>query len=209
MQKKYIALIVIVAVIAVLGVLELTMGLVSALVFDQMDYTYSSHVIIPAYSNSSSSNATGSYLGGSYKINGTGRNFNILLTLPGAEKTESPLDYISDGLHITGHIDMVKVTPQTINYLLQKDFKGAMFNTIFTGNMNMTCAAWTGTSQFQNDGQHFNGTFFINGVVTDWKGNYTLTRDTSQGRIVISADYIYYPKNQPDKAIPLESIYYL
>ncbi len=200
MQKKYTALIIIVAVIAVLGVLELTMGMVSGLAFSQMDYTYSSHVVIPA---------NGSTIGGSYQINGTGPNFKMLLVLPRAETTESPLDYTSDGLHVTGHIDMVKTTPNTIIYLSQKDLKGAMFSTVFNGNMNMTCAAWNGTSQFQNDGQHFNGTFFINGVMTDWKGNYTLTRDTDQGRIVITADYIYYPKNQTNNYQTLHSVYYL
>jgi len=200
MKKKYMALIIIIAVIAVLGALELTMGTVSALVFDQMDYTYSSHVIVPA---------NGSTLGGYYQINGTGRDFKMLLVLSGAETTESPLDYTSDGLDVTGHMDMVKATPQTIIYLFQKDLKGAMFSTVFNGNMNMTCAAWTGTSNFQNDAQHFNGTFFINGVYTDWEGNYTITQDTDQGRIVITSDYIYYPKNDTSKYKTLHSVYYL
>ena len=203
MKKKYIALIIIVVIIACVGILEYTMGTVSALAFDQMDYSYSSHVVIPPVI------ANGSSLGGYYGINGTGRDFNMILVLSGAEKTESPLDYTSDGLKVTGHIDTVKAAPQTIKYLFQRDIKGAMFNTIFNGNMNMTCAAWTGTSNFQNDGQDFTGNFFINGVYTDWKGNYTVTRDPTQGRIVITADYIYYPKNQPDDYQVLHSQYYL
>lgn len=204
MKKKYIILVILlllVATVAVIGVLEYTQGTVSALAFDQMDYNYHSQVIIPP------TTSNGSYLGGYYDINGTGRDFKMLLVLSGAEQSESPLDYTSDGLKVTGHIDMVKATPKTISYLLQKNLKGAMFNTIFNGNMNMTCAAWNGTSRFQNDGQKFNGTFFINGVMTDWTGNYTLTQD--QSRIVITADYIYYPKNNPDEKKVLHSVYYL
>jgi hypothetical protein len=201
MQRKYIALIVIVVAIGTLGLMEYTMGTFSALAFDQIDYSYNSKVTLPP------STPGGSYLGGYYDIKGTGRDFNMVLVLSGAEKGESPLDYTSDGLKVKGHIDMVKVTPQTIIYLLQKDLKAAMFNTILTGNMNMTCAAWTGTSQFQNDGKNFNGTFFINGVYTDWEGNYTLTLE--DGRLVITADYIYYPKNKPEEADDLHSVYYL
>jgi len=166
------------------GILEYTQGIVSALAFNQMDYNYHSEVIIPP------STSNGSYLGGYYDINGTGRNFNMVLVLSGAEKSESPLDYTSDGLKVKGHVDTVKATPQTITYLLQRNLKAAMFNTILNGNMNMTCAAWTGTSHFQNDGENFNGTFFINGVMTDWEGNYTLTQNRS--RIVITADYFYW-----------------
>lgn len=202
MQKNYVIIILVVAVaIGSIGILEYTMGTVSALTFDQMKYSHSSQVTLPPVTPG------GSYLGGSYELNGTGRNFNILLVLSGAEKSESPLDYTSDGLKVTGHIDMIKVTSPTINYLLQKDLKGAMFNTIFNGNMNMTCAAWNGTSQFQNNGKNFNGTFFINGVYTDWEGNYTLTRE--EGRLVITADYIYYPKDKPEEADDLHSVYYL
>lgn len=201
MKKKYIALIILVLIIAAVGVLEYSQGTVSALAFDQIDYNYHSQVTIPP------SSSNGSYLGGYYDLNGTGRDFKMLLVLSGAEKAESPLDYTSDGLRVKGHIDMVKATPKTITYLLEKNLKAAMFNTILTGNMNMTCAAWTGTSNFQNDGENFNGTFFINGVVTDWKGNYTLTQN--QTRIVVTADYVYYPKDHPESAKDVHSVYYL
>jgi len=110
-------------------------------------------------------------------------------------------------LKVTGHIDTVKATPQTITYLLQRNLKAAMFNTILNGNMNMTCAAWTGTSHFQNDGENFNGTFFINGVMTDWEGNYTLTQNRS--RIVITADYFYWSKKTPENKKPVHSVYYI
>ncbi len=201
MKKKYAVLIILLLVVAVVGLLEYTQGTVSALAFDQMDYNYHSKVTLPP------STVNGSYLGGYYDINGTGRDFKMLLVLSGAEKSESPLDYTSDGLKVTGHIDMVKATPQTIIYLLQKNLKAAMFNTILKGNMNMTCAAWTGTSQFENDGENFNGTFFINGVVTDWEGNYTLTQNES--RIVITADYFYWSKKTPENKKSVHSVYYL
>ena len=203
MKKKHIILITIITAVAVVGLLEISLGMVSALAFDQMNYHYHSQVTIPP------STSNGSYLGGYYDINGTGRSFNMLLVLSGAEDSESPLDYTSDGLHVTGHIDMIKVTLSTINYLLKNDFKGAMFSTIFNGNMNMTCAAWNGTSQFQNDGEQFNGTFIITGVYTDWQGNYTLTRDTEQNRIVLTADYIYYTKKNHDDPKNVHSEYYL
>jgi len=67
------------------GILEYTQGIVSALAFNQMDYNYHSEVIIPP------STSNGSYLGGYYDINGTGRNFNMVLVLSGAENQKAPL----------------------------------------------------------------------------------------------------------------------
>ena len=201
MRKIFIVLIVLIAAIAVVGLLEYTQGTFSALAFDQIDYNYHSQVTIPP------SGTSGSYMGGYYDINGTGRNFNMVLVLSGAEQGESPLDYTSDGLKVTGFIDTVKVTPQTINYLVRNDIKSAMFNTIFNGNMNMTCAAWTGTSLFANDGENFNGTFKIDGIYTDWEGNYTFTHENN--RIVITADYFYWSKKTPESMLPVHSVYLL
>ncbi|HOI39802.1 MAG TPA: hypothetical protein PLC38_01525 [Methanobacterium sp.] len=201
MRKIFIVLIVLIAAIAVVGLLEYTQGTFSALAFDQIDYNYHSQVTIPP------SGTSGSYMGGYYDINGTGRNFNMVLVLSGAEQGESPLDYTSDGLKVTGFIDTVKVTPQTINYLVRNDIKSAMFNTIFNGNMNMTCAAWTGTSLFANDGENFNGTFKIDGIYTDWEGNYTFTHENN--RIVITADYFYWSKKTPESRLPVHSVYLL
>ncbi len=201
MRKIFIVLIVLIAAIAVVGLLEYTQGTFSALAFDQIDYNYHSQVTIPP------SGTSGSYMGGYYDINGTGRNFNMVLVLSGAEQGESPLDYTSDGLKVTGFIDTVKVTPQTINYLVRNDIKSAMFNTIFNGNMNMTCSAWTGTSLFANDGENFNGTFKIDGIYTDWEGNYTFTHENN--RIVITADYFYWSKKTPESRLPVHSVYLL
>ncbi len=201
MKKRYIVLIILLILVVVVALLEYSQGTVSALAFDQMDYNYHSEVIIPPAAPNEG------YLGGYYDINGTGRDFKMLLVLSGAEKSESPLDYTSDGLKVTGHIDTVKATPQTIYNLLLKNLKGAMFSTILSGNMNMTCAAWTGTSKFQNDGENFNGTFSIDGVVTDWEGNYTLTQNES--RIMITADYFYWSKKTPENKKPVHSVYYI
>jgi hypothetical protein len=188
MEKKHIALLVLIIAIAMVTVLEYTEGTVSALAFDQIKYNYSSHVWIPP------NDQNGSSLGGYYKINATGRDFNMLMVLPGAEKSESPLDYTADGLRVTGRIETIKANYGTITALLQHNVKEAMFTTDFNGNMNMTCAAWTGTSNFKNKNKNFTGTFKIIGTMTDWEGNYTLTRNTNQ--IILTGDYIYYPHNQ-------------
>ena len=82
-----------------------------------------------------------------------------------------------------------------------------MFNTIFKGNMNLTCAAWTGVTTFENDGQTLGGNFTINGVLSHWDGTYTLKRESF--RIVGTSDFIYYPNNQPSKAKRVQKTYYL
>lgn len=200
MKKKHIILIILLIILLGLGLAEYTQGTISAAAFQQMKYNYHSQVLIPP------STPNEDHLGGYYDVNGTGRDFKMLLVLSGAEKGESPLDYTSDGLKVTGHIDMVKATPQTIIYLLQNNVKSAMFNTALQGSMNMTCAAWTGTSQFQNDGKTFNGTFKIIGIYTDWEGSYILTQE--ENRIALTADYIYYPKNG-STVKKLHRVYYL
>jgi len=188
MPKKYILLTMII-IISSLSLLEYSQGIISSLIFDQVKYNYGSNVLIPP------NQANGTYLGGYYKINGTGRSYNMILNLTGAENSESPLDYTSGGLHITGTINTIKVTPGTIIALTQDNFKQALFNTIFTGNMTMTCGAWTGTSKFQNNGKNFTGTFQIPGPITYWMGNYTLTK--GQNNIQLSANYIWHFQNTP------------
>ncbi len=203
-QKILIIALVIVLGICVLAVLEVTNGVLSGIAFDQMSYNYSSKVWIPPTNPDNPNSAS---MGGFYKINGKGKDFNFFLKLTNAEKSESPLDYTAEGLTGVGRIDMIKVTPGTIYALLTRDFKGAMFNTTFSGHMNLTCAAWTGTTQFQNDGKLFSGNFTIDGVMTDWEGTYTLKRDSS--RIVGTSDFIYYPNNQKSQAKSVQKTYYL
>lgn len=167
-----------------------------------MPYSYYAHVIIPPTNQSN-----GTYLGGYYKINGTGQKFNLFLNLTGAENSESPLDYTSGGLHVTGQINTIKVTPSTIIALTQNNFKQAIFNTILTGNMTMTSGVWTGTSKFQNNGQKFTGTFQIPGPQTYWEGNYTLT--PNQNNMRLTADYVWHPNNEPQNIHNVHEQYYL
>ena len=157
-------------------------------VFDQIPYNYSSQVWIPP------NTPNGSSLGGYYDVRGKGRDFNFHMVLTGAEKSESPLDYVASGLYGQGHVDEINVTYRTIYSMISGDFKDAMFGTGFKGNMNMSCAAWNGTSHFQNDGQNFMGTFIIIGTMTDWEGTYHLVDEG--GRIAMKGDYIYYPHLQ-------------
>lgn len=204
MNNKTLVVVIVLISLAGLAVLEVTTGFFSALVFDQIDYKYSSKVWIPP---THPEDVNAGSLGGYYKINGKGRDFNFFLKLTGAEKSESPLDYTGDGLNGTGRIDVIKVTPGTIYSLLSEDVKGAMFNTIFNGNMNLTCAAWTGKTYFKNDGKTFEGNFTIDGVDTDWEGNYTLKRENL--RILGISDFLYYPNNQISKARKVQKTYYL
>ena len=203
MQKKYAALTLIAAIIIIAGSLEYTMGAVSGLFFNGMKYDFSSHVLIPG------NGVNGSSLGGYYTVNGSGHNFNMLMILTGgANDTSFPLDYISSGLHVNGHIDMIKVTPETFIGLYQNNLKDAMFGSIFTGNLNMSCSVWNGSSYFTNNGHILNGKFTINGVDTDWIGNYTITN--SNGNLVLVGNYIYYPSNDTSNILGnIQKTFYL
>ena len=203
-QKILITVLVLVVGFSGLAVLEVSTGFISGLVFDQISYNYTAKAWIPP-TNTSDPNS--SSMGGFYKINGKGKDFNFFLKLSGAEKSESPLDYTADGLTGVGRIDEIKVTPGTIYALLTKDIRGAMFNTTFNGHMNLSCAAWTGITYFQNDGKTFNGNFTIDGVMTDWDGTFTLKRESY--RILGVSDFIYYPNNQRSAAKSVQKTYYL
>lgn len=203
-QKIIIIALVLVVAFSTVAVIEFSTGFVSGLVFDQIPYNYTAKVWIPPTNPDDPNSAS---MGGFYKINGKGKDFNFFLKLSGAEKSESPLDYTSEGLNGTGHIDEIKVTFGTIQALLNKDVKGAMFNTTFKGHMNLSCAAWTGNTSFQNDGQTFKGNFTIDGVLTDWEGTYTLKRENF--RILGVSDFIYYPNNQKSAAQIVQKSYYL
>ncbi|BDZ71699.1 hypothetical protein [Methanobacterium petrolearium] len=109
MNKKILILVIVLVAIAGLAVLEVTTGFFSAMAFDQITYNYSSKVWIPPTNPEDPNSAS---MGGYYKINGKGRDFNLFLKLSGAEKSESPLDYTEDGLRGTGRIDEIKVTPE-------------------------------------------------------------------------------------------------
>jgi hypothetical protein len=183
MKQKYLPII----VIALLITGALLIDITTELIFDQITYSYGSKVWIPPV------DPNGSSLGGYYKIKGKGKHFNLFLNLTGAEKSESPLDYTSGGLTGNGTIENIQININTIYALLNHNLKEAMFNTPFKGHMNMTCAAWNGTTQFQNNGQNFTGTFNITGNMTDWEGKFQLT---NQGfRIALTSDFTrqYHP----------------
>jgi len=169
--------------------------------FNNIPYNYTSHVWIPPTHQDEGS------LGGSYSIYGQGENFNFIIKLPGAENKESPLDYTKDGLNGTGKINNIDITYDTLSSLYSGDLKGAMFNTVFDGVFNMSCAVWTGNGNFTNDGQNFLGNFKIDGPMTDWNGTFNIKEDGN--RIKLQMDYVYYPNKDPQKAKNLQEIIYM
>jgi hypothetical protein len=202
MEKKFLALIIIAAIIIVAGILEYTDGMVSGLIFNEVKYEYSGHVLIPG------NGANGSSIGGYYTVNSSGHNFNMLMILTGgANETDDPFDYTGSGLHVNGHIDMIKITPETIISLYQNNLKDAMFSSIFNGNMNMSCSVWNGSSHFQNNGHILNGTFNITGVQSDWYGNYTM--NNTNGSLVLVGSYYYYPVTAPMNISYIQKTFYL
>jgi hypothetical protein len=192
MRKKYNIAIIFIALIAIVGLVELSYGWTN-LLFDQIPYNYTSTVTIPSNSGSGS-------LSGYYIIKGKGRNFNIYLSLPGAEQGESPLDYTKDGMNGSGHIDNIQIGMNTIKNLFSGDFKSALFSTPFNGTLNVSCAAWTGKVIFHNNGTDFPANFTIDGQMTDWEGGFIVFQ--KDNRIVIKADYIYFPSGQKGLSTP-------
>lgn len=179
----------------------LASGSLEETIFNIIPYNYTSHVWIPPNQQNDGS------LGGFYTIYGQGENFNFQISLPGAENTESPLDYTSDGLNGTGKINNISITYNTITALLSGDLKGAMFNTKFDGIFNMYCAAWTGHGNFSNDCQNFTGNFKINGAITYWEGTFNLKQDGN--RIKLQMDFIWHPNKSPKKAKKVQKIMYM
>jgi len=172
---------------------EISTGNMEEIIFDQMTYNYTSHVWIPPGTQSEGS------LGGYYRIDGKGRNFNFHIVMPGAEKVEHPECYDKNGLTGNGTIEEIDITYQTVYALLSGDFLKAMFETKFSGLFDMRCAFWTGYGNFTNDGKNFTGNFMIIGPLTDWEGKFSLVPENN--RITVKSDYIYYPHGQksPDK----------
>ena len=159
--------------------------------FDQMNYNYTGYASIP------NDTQNGGSLGGTYNINGKGENFNFKMDMKGADQYEDPLCYTSSGLTGNGTVDTVNVTSNTIKDLINHDFKSAMFQTPVTGHFDMKCAAWTGYSNFSNNGTDFIGTFKINGQDTDWEGTYKFVPDGN--KIAVITSYIWYPVGQEIK----------
>jgi len=180
----------------------LTNGNIENYLFDQIPYNYTSHIWIPP------NTSNGGSLGGFYTIQGQGREFSFHMVLPGAEGPESPLDYTSSGLDGTGKINSIHVTYSTISALLSHDLINAMFGTVFNGTYNMSCAAWTGNGTFSNNGtENLFGTFQINGPMTYWEGNFTMTPQGN--RIAVYSDYMYYPNKSPEMAKRVNKVNYM
>jgi hypothetical protein len=197
---KKVLLPVIAALIIVSGFAAYECNL-EGILFDMVPYNYTSDVWIPPNSNSSGS------LAGYYTIQGLGRDFTFFIKLPGAEKAESPLDYTKEGLNGVGRIDNIGITFNTIHALLSGDFKKAMLETKFSGNLDMTCAAWTGTGTFSSESEKLNGTFKIDGAMTDWEGTFKIMNQNN--RLVLRMDYIYYPIGQKNKEASAYDIIYM
>ncbi|MCK9152010.1 hypothetical protein [Methanobacterium alcaliphilum] len=189
MQKKYLALVIVILSICGLAVFEYSTSSIEGYLFDQIPYNYTGHVWIPPTSSDAGS------ISGYYNINGQGRDFNFKIMVPEQfdlhEINGTKIDLDENGLSGKGKLYTIQITPTTISALLSKDLKTAMFGTKLNGTYTMECAAWTGGGNFTNDGQKFSGTFYIIGLLTDWEGNFTLSQENS--RIKILSSYIYYP----------------
>lgn len=206
LMDRRVLIIIAVAVVAV-AVPVLAVEVFDEAIFSQIPYSYTSYTSIP------SNKAGEASLGGYYSINGTGRDFNFSIVLPGAENFDTHevngtrICYNESGLSGTGHIDHIDVTWETIYLLLRGDLKSAMFSTPLRGHYRMTCAAWDGGGNFSNDGRTFKGDFRINGVETFFGGNFTLRSEN--GRIVLSADYIHHPQGKPWEARRVKKDFYM
>ena len=156
--------------------------------FGQISYNHTAYASIP------NDTTNGGSLGGYYSIYGKGNKFQFDVAMTGAENYEDPLCYTKDGLHGNGTIDSIQLTFNTIQALINRDLKKAMFETPVTGHFDMKCASWTGYGNFSNNGTDFPGNFKIDGPMTDWEGTFKLTPDGN--KIAISTSYIWYPHLQ-------------
>ena len=204
-MKRNIKISVLVVFILIFGALVVgtVNGAIPELIFDQIPYNYTGYASIPALSND-----TGS-LGGVCSVQGKGSSFKFYIIMPGAENYEDPLCYTKDGLKGEGKIANIHINYKTILALFNRDFKGAMFLTPFTGRFNMSCAAWTGYGNFTNNGTSFPGAFKIDGPDTDFEGTFQLIQENN--RIAIKSDYICYPHAQksPENIKHVNQTYYV
>jgi hypothetical protein len=183
-KKLKISIITILIIISGFMMYEIASGDLLSYAFDEIGYNYTGFVSIP------NDTTNGGSLGGTYNIEGNGQTFTFNVDLRGAQNFEDPLCYTSSGLKGNGTIDTINITPNTIKDLLNHDFKSAMFQTPVTGHFDMSCAAWTGYSNFTNNGTNFIGKFKINGPDTDFEGTYKFVPDGNQIAVVTS--YIWW-----------------
>ena len=183
-NKSKIGIIILLIIIIGSATAYLTRDSLMSYAFDQMNYNYTGYASIPNNTHN------GGSLGGTYNIYGTGEHYNFKVDMKGAEQYEDPLCYTSTGLTGNGTVDTINVTSNTIKDLINKDFKSAMFQTPVTGHFDMKCAAWTGFSNFTNNGTDFIGYFKINGVDTNFQGTYKFVQEGN--RIAVQTNYVYW-----------------
>jgi hypothetical protein len=200
---KKIKLIIITILIIVSGFMafEIASGSLLSYAFDEIGYNYTGFVSIP------NNTVDGGSLGGTYNIQGNGQTFTFNVIMRGAENFEDPLCYTSSGLKGNGTIDTINITPSTIKDFMNHDFKTAMFQTPLTGHFDMSCASWTGYSNFTNNGTDFIGKFKINGPDTDWEGTYRFVPNGT--RIAVVTSYIWYPVNQTNNITKVNRTYFM
>ena len=200
-KKVKISIITILIIVSGFMVYEIASGDLLSYAFDEIGYNYTGFVSIP------NDTVNGGSLGGTYNIQGNGQKFTFNVMMKGAENFEDPLCYTSSGLKGNGTIDTINITTTTIKDLVNHDFKTAMFQTPLTGHFDMSCASWTGYSNFTNNGTDFIGKFKIDGPVTDWEGTYRFVPVGS--RIAVITSYILYPVNQTTKIKHVNKTYYM
>ncbi len=197
------------AKLGILVVLIIASGFITSLAFsnilmsnafDQLNYNYTGYASIP------NNTENGGSLDGTYNIYGKGEKFDFKVDMKGAELYEDPLCYTSSGLTGNGTVDTVNLTSNTIKDLINRDFKSAMFQTPVTGHFDMKCAAWTGYSNFTNNGTDFLGYFKINGVDTNFEGTYRFVQDGSH--IAVVSSYYWWNVNSTNKS-QINKTYYM
>ena len=199
-NKSKIGIIILLIIVLSSTTAYITRDSLMSYAFDQMNYNYTGYASIPNNTHN------GGSLGGTYNVYGKGEHFNFKVDMKGADQYEDPLCYTSSGLTGNGTVDTINVTSNTVMDLFNKDFKSAMFQTPVTGHFDMKCAAWTGFSNFTNNGTDFIGYFKINGVDTDFEGTY---RFVPQGtRIAVVSSYLWWNVNSTNKT-QINKTYYL
>ncbi|MEN6573052.1 hypothetical protein [Methanobacterium aggregans] len=195
--------IILISAVVLLGLLAAgtASGALINLVFPEIPYNYTSYVTIPAHSQNEESFV------GYYRINGTGKDFNFKIVLPGAENNEDPLCYTIDGLNGTGELDRININYNTVAALWNRNITGAVFATPMNGTFTTHCGNWTGYGNFSNNGTYFPGQFKIDGPVTDFRGSFQFVQDGK--RIKIMADYVYYPHKQDQLAKRVVNTFYM
>ena len=190
-NKSKIGIIILLIIILGSATAYVTRNNLMSYAFDQMNYNYTGYASIPNNTHN------GGSLGGTYNVYGKGENFNFKVDMKGADQYEDPLCYTSSGLIGNGTVDTINVTSNTVRDLFNKDFKSAMFETPVTGHFDMKCAAWTGYSNFTNNGTDFIGYFKINGPMTDFEGTYKFIPQGT--RIAVVSSYWYWAVNSTIK----------